>query len=185
MEHRGTVELENERLLLRKFRLDDAYDMYNNWANDDDVTKYLTWKTYKSIDDAKKTINEWTSKYDNDNFYQWGIVLKEEGNILIGSISVVYINDNTDTISVGYCISKNYWNKGITSEAFSILINFFFNDVRVNRIEAFHNVYNISSGKVMLKCGLKKEGVLREYLKDNTGISDAAVYSILRRDYIS
>ena len=53
MKHKGTIQLESERLLLRRFKTEDAKDMYNNWASDDEVTKYLTWKTHDSIDRTK------------------------------------------------------------------------------------------------------------------------------------
>ncbi|WP_028329209.1 GNAT family N-acetyltransferase [Brachyspira alvinipulli] len=184
MQHKGTVQLESARLLLRKFKIEDAYNMYNNWANDDEVTKYLTWKTHSGIEESRQIINEWIAQYDNNNFYQWAIVLKEN-NLLIGSIAAVDINDNADIISIGYCISKKYWHKGITSEAFSILIKFFFEEVKANRIDAKHNINNPNSGKVMLKCGLKKEGILRSIYKDNTGLADAAIYSILSKEYFN
>ena len=86
-------------------------------------------------------------------------------------------------VHIGYCISRKYWNRGITSEAFERIIKFFFEEVKVNRIEAANNEKNIYSGKVMLKCKLKKEGILRDALKDNSGITDSLIYSILRREY--
>ena len=66
---------------------------------------------------------------------------------------------------------------------FERIIKFFFEEVKVNRIEAVHNEKNIYSGKVMLKCKLKKEGILRDALKDNSGITDCLIYSILKREY--
>ncbi len=184
MKHKGTIRLESERLLLRRFKTEDAKDMYNNWASDDEVTKYLTWRTHDSIDRTKIILTEWTNQYCYKDFYGWAIVLKEN-NFLTGSIAVVDMNDSIDMISIGYCISKKYWHKGITSEALSTLIKFFFEEVEVNRIEAKHNINNPNSGKVMLKCGLKKEGVLRSIYKDNTGLADAAIYSILKNEYFN
>lgn len=187
MLHKGTVSLESERLLLRRFKMEDAYSMYNNWANDDEVTKYLPWESHSSIEKSRQILTEWTNQYCYKDFYQWAIAVKENNinNIVVGSIGVVEMYDNLDMISIGYCISKKYWHKGITSEALSILIKFFFEEVKVNRIYAKHNINNINSGKVMLKCGLQKEGVLREALKDNTGIADAVIYSILKKDYFN
>ena len=66
---------------------------------------------------------------------------------------------------------------------FERIIKFFFEEVKVNRIESAHNEKNIYSGKVMLKCKLKKEGILRDALKDHSGITDSLIYSILRREY--
>jgi ribosomal-protein-alanine N-acetyltransferase len=51
--------------------------MYQNWASDQEVTKYLTWPAYTSEDDAQKTLKEWISSYQNPAFYQWTIVPKD------------------------------------------------------------------------------------------------------------
>ena len=90
MNHLGTTQLQTNRLLLRRLSLDDAASMFNNWASDPCVTKHLTWPTHKNIDVTITILKEWVDNYKYNNFYQWGIVLKES-NELIGSISVVSI----------------------------------------------------------------------------------------------
>lgn len=59
MRNKGTQQLETGRLLLRRITLNDAEDMYHNWASDKEVTKHLTWKPHKSIEDTKATISSW------------------------------------------------------------------------------------------------------------------------------
>ncbi|MBK5263169.1 MAG: GNAT family N-acetyltransferase [Peptostreptococcaceae bacterium] len=76
-----------------------------------------------------------------------------------------------------------WWNQGITSEAFGRIIPFLFDEVKVNRIESQHNPNNPNSGKVMVKCGLKYEGILRQADFSNRGIVDAAIYSLLSNEY--
>ena len=93
MNHKGTVELETERLVLRKFKLEDAKEMFNNWASDEEVTKYLTWEAHKNIKITKSVLSEWVESYSNLDFYQWGIVIKDT-NELIGSIGVVGHKEN-------------------------------------------------------------------------------------------
>lgn len=182
MEHLGTKEIETERLILRKFTLEDTEDMFNNWANDDEVTKFLTWPTHSNLDISKTVLEMWVDEYKDDKFYQWCIELKGNKQA-IGTISVVYINENVDSVEIGYCIGRKYWNQGITSEAVAALIKFFFDDVKVNRIEARHDPNNPNSGKVMLKCGLQYEGTRRKADKNNMGIVDVALYGILADDY--
>ena len=182
MKHLGTRTLESERLILRKFTLDDAHAMYENWANDSDVTKYLMWKTHENVDASKDIISEWISKYCNDDFYLWAIVLKD-GNVPVGSIGVVDKNDAVEMVHIGYCIGKRWWNKGIVSEAFSAVIAYLFDDVGVNRIESRHDPNNPASGKVMLKCGLKYEGTQCEADYNNQGICDAAMYAVLAKEW--
>jgi ribosomal-protein-alanine N-acetyltransferase len=182
MEHLGTKELETERLILRRFTIDDTEKVFYNWANDDEVTKYLSWATHTDINVTKNVREKWMKEYEKNDFYQWAIVLKEI-NEPIGSISVVKQCDEIKMVEIGYCIGKKWWNKGITSEALNTLIKFFFEKVGINRIESWHDPNNPNSGKVMAKCGMKCEGHLRQAFKNNTGICDHIVYGILKEDY--
>lgn len=183
MEHQGSKTLYTNRLILRKLTLKDAKMMFNNWASDPDVTKYLTWPTHESIEVTKTILSIWKENYKNDNYYQWGIVLKDS-NELIGAISIVNIIEHIQEVEVGYCLSKKYWNQGITSEAFKEVIRFMFEEVKVNRVAACHAVNNPISGKVMLKCNLKYEGTLRQKALTSTKeLCDVAYYSILKSEY--
>ena len=53
MEHKGTVKLETDRLILRKATMDDAQDMFDNWASNPNVTKFMTWPTHSNIEITK------------------------------------------------------------------------------------------------------------------------------------
>ena len=70
------LTLETERLILRPFREDDAEDMFYGWASDDEVTKYLTWNTHKSIDETKYILNLYLSKFKFIHLIQlWNLLL--------------------------------------------------------------------------------------------------------------
>ena len=182
MEHLGTIELITERLVLRRFTLNDVENVFRNWANNDDVTKYLTWSSHKDINVTKNVLEQWIQNYSKKDFYNWAIVLKEI-NEPIGSIGVVKQDDDIKMVHIGYCIGKNWWNKGIVSEALNILIKFFFEKVGVNRIESRHDPNNPNSGKVMVKCGMKYEGHMKQADKNNQGIVDTLYYGIIAEDY--
>lgn len=183
MNHIGTKEIETSRLLLRKFVTGDETAMFNNWVGSSAVTECLRWPTHTDIEVTKKVLSDWVNSYENKDFYLWAIVLKEL-NEPIGSISVVDKNERLDIAHIGYCIGSSWWRQGITSEAFSAIIPFLFNEVKVNRIESQHDpVNNPNSGKVMAKCGLKYEGTLRQADFSNKGIVDAAMYSLLADEY--
>ncbi|NLC95968.1 MAG: GNAT family N-acetyltransferase [Erysipelotrichaceae bacterium] len=182
MKYLGTKEIETNRLILRKFKIEDCDAMFNNWANDIDVCRYLTWHPHGSINETKDIINFWINNYDKNTFYQWAIELKEI-NEVIGSISVVNLNDELKLVEIGYCISKKYWRKGITTEALNRLIKFFFEEIKVNIIACKHCIENPNSGKVMEKAGMKFEGILRQRAISISGICDMAMYSILKDEY--
>lgn len=182
MEHKGTIRIETKRLVLRPFKKADALAMYKNWESDSKVTRYLRWQAYENLDCVKEVLNEWLANYRKLDFYQWAIVLKELGEP-VGTISVVKKNEDLNIVQIGYCIGSKWWNQGITSEAFSAIIPFFFQEVGVNRLEAQHDPNNFNSGKVMKKCGLRYEGTLRQAHKNNSGIVDACMYSLLAEEF--
>ncbi len=184
MDHKGTKTLNTERLVLRQFTLDDAQAMFDNWAKDPEVTRFMTWPPYKSPDGTREKLKQWVEEYKDPSNYTWAICPKELGEP-IGSISVVTMNDERDIVSIGYCIGRKWWHQGITSEAFAAVIKYLFEEVGVNRLEARHNVNNPNSGRVMKKCGLTYEGTLRQASSDNTGIMDLSVWSILRSEYFA
>ena len=179
--HKGTVVLETDRLILRRFTHEDAQAMFDHWASDSEVTKYLTWPTHGNVDITYTVIEDWISRYSELGFYQWAIELKES-RILVGSISVVHYNDKVAKMEIGYCIGKKWWNRGITSEALAAVINFLLEEVGAQRVEACHDPRNPNSGAVMRKCGMHYEGTQRQAGINNSGKCGLSWYSILATD---
>lgn len=183
MNHIGTKELETDRLILRRISVNDAEQMYNNWANNFEVSKYTTWQAHKNIDETKELLKIWENEYENNDCYRWCIVLKDK-NKPIGTIDACKKDDILEFAEIGYCISQEYWRKGITTEAGKAVIKFLFNKVGYNRIQARYMPQNIGSGKVMLKLGMQYEGIQREAYKDNNGnFCDVAICAILKKDF--
>ena len=131
---------------------------------------------------TQSVLEDWVKNYSDTSCYQWAIVFKENGNEPIGSISVVGMKENIAMAHVGYCIGKVWWHRGITSEALKAVMDFLFDVVEVNRIEARHDPRNPNSGKVMQKCGMKYEGTLRSADWNNQGICDACYYAMLKSE---
>ena len=169
-------------MVLRRFAIGDAEAMYRNWASDPEVTKYLTWPAHTGVEMSKAVLKEWTAAYANHSYYQWAIVLKENGACPIGSISAVDLNDALSIVHIGYCLGQAWWHRGIMSEALKTVIDFFFNEVGANRIESRHDPRNPHSGMVMQKCGMKYEGTLRCSDRNNQGICDACWHAILKSE---
>ena len=179
--HKGTQTIETFRLILRRAIREDAEPMFQNWASDPEVTKFLTWPAHGSIAVSEMVIGSWLQEYEKDSYYQWMIELKEIGQP-IGSISVVRQNDRVEEAEIGYCIGSQWWHRGIMTEALSAVIAYLFDEVGVNRIAARHDPNNPHSGGVMKKCGMNYEGTCRASDRNNQGICDIAQYAILRED---
>ena len=180
--HKGTQTIKTPRLTLRRFTIDDARAMYDNWAGDEAVTKFLTWPPHGCPEISQLILEDWVDGYEKPDFYQWAIVPNELGQP-IGSISGVEIDERIERAHIGYCIGRQWWNKGYTSEALAAVIDFFFREVNARRVDARHDSRNGASGAVMRKCGMKHEGTLRGSGWSNSGWGDMEWYGILRDEW--
>jgi len=179
MNHLGTREIATERLTLRRFEIEDAENVFYNWFSDEQTVKYLTWPVYKSVDEAEDMIKSWIAQYDNTEYYNWAIELNDLEQP-IGNISVVSIDEKTESIELGYCLGSQFFNKGYMTEALTAIIRFFINEVGAGRVWARHDTENPNSGKVMAAAGMDYEGTLRHAGFNNQGICDEAVYAKVR-----
>lgn len=183
MKHVGTINIETERLILRSFKKTDALDMYNNWANDERVTRYLTLLPHESIEESEQICELWEKESSLMNKYQWIIILKES-NKAIGSIGAVNIYEDTKALEVGYCIGYGYWGKGYVKEALIDILKVF-KEVGFVRVFAEHDVENPNSGKVLEKCGFEYEGTARKSIYNHERVLvDMAIYSIIFEENI-
>lgn len=180
--HKGTQSLETPRLILRRATREDAEPMFENWASDPEVTKYLTWPVHSSVEVTKMFLDSCIEGYQKADYYQWMIDLKEIRKP-IGTISVVGNNDDVGKAEIGYCIGKSWWHRGVMTEALKAVMAFLFRDVGYERLEAKHDPRNPHSGDVMRKCGMGYEGTSRAFARNNQGICDISHYAILKRDW--
>ena len=179
MNKTGTQRLETHRLILRRYRIEDAEDMFRNWASDPEVTRFLTWPAHKSVDVTRYVLNDWIPRYEDGGYFNWAIEWKETGSV-IGNIAVMKLHEETEAAELGYCMSRAYWGRGIMPEAIRAVMDYLFDTVGLNRIEAAHDVNNPKSGRAMEKAGLKLEGIHRGYGKNNLGVCDVVIRALTK-----
>ncbi len=173
--------LETERLTLRKVTLDDAPDVYA-YARDPAVSRYTTWDPHESVNDTIEFLKNTLECYENSEPSAWGIELKETGHI-IGMLGFMGHRANVHTAAVGYVLSRDYWNRGLMTEALRAVIGFSFERLRVMRFEAHCLVENNASRRVMEKTGMTFEGTLRSAMYFKHRYWDVHVLSILRDEW--
>jgi len=147
-------ELETARLRLRQLRAEDARRIFECWASDAEVTRFLTWEPHGSVEVTREILNQWVAAYGNPGTVRCGIELKSEGE-LIGMIDVVGYRDGIPYI--GYCSGRAYWNHGYMTEALCALLNELrregFTAVGIEAAEE-----NIASNRVIQKAGFVLTG---------------------------
>ncbi|MBQ9024424.1 MAG: GNAT family N-acetyltransferase [Bacilli bacterium] len=181
MKELGTKTLETNRLVLRKFKLDDVESYHNNWSIDELTHQYDWYFNLKTIDDTKKYIENTIDRYKYDNYYNWVIVLKDT-NEVIGHIGVNKIMKVHGYIEIGYSLSSKYFKQGIMTEALKEIINFFINEVGVRVIEGTCISENEASINLMKKVGMNLDAVLpKRRVSHKTGnICDEYIFSIIK-----
>ena len=143
--------IETERLIFRYLKDDDLESVFYNYANDDEVTKYLTWPTHKSLYDTKMIFEFWKKEDEIIKKFHYFLELKNTHE-LIGSIALASIEK--DVPEIGYVIGRKWWNKGIMTEACKKFLEVLF-DSGFTRISIKADVENIASNRVIEKCGFK------------------------------
>jgi len=177
MNHIGTVRIETERIILRPFVESDARAMFENWASDPEVTKFLTWPPHESAEISGRIVALWAQQARCGVGYDWCIEPKESGEAM-GSLSAVRIDEENGEIELGYCLSRKCWGRGYMPEAVKAVIETLFRETGVKRITAKHDLNNPNSGRVMQKCGMRLLEIRRGEAHNNQGVCDVAVYYI-------
>jgi ribosomal-protein-alanine N-acetyltransferase len=178
----GTIKLESPRLTLRRGTIEDAEEMFKNWASDDEVTKYLTWDSHKTIYDTIEILKMWDKQYGTSTFFQWLIELKSE-QIPIGAINLFSVNLKDESCEIGYCLSRKYWCRGYVSEACREILNFAFNIVGFRVVYARHEIHNPASGRIMEKNGMKYFKTTEEFSKKLQSILKTHYYIIRKEEF--
>lgn len=174
---------ETKRLRIRRLTPEDATD-YFEIASNPIVSAETIWDRHQTLDDTISYLQRVSSRYEKKEEIHWGIIFKET-NKLIGRTGLIMIDPVHEKAELGYVISNHYWNQGITTEATYPILEYVFNEVGFNRIEARCRSNNVGSYRVMEKLGLTFEGLLRKQLKIKGKFMDQKLYSILRNEFVS
>jgi [ribosomal protein S5]-alanine N-acetyltransferase len=162
--------LETKRLILRPLELSDAQAMFDMNKNPE-VHKYLWQTPEKTIDESIKVIEYVQRQYASNNIGRFATILKETGEF-IGWTGIKFVNDheengNTNFYDYGYRLDEPFWNKGYATEASIKWLDYGFNEMKINTMNAYTHSQNGASNHILEKVGMKfmedyfdKEGVV-------------------------
>lgn len=170
-------EIETDRLILRKVQPTDLEDVYD-FLSDSEMTKYTPlFELAKSKDDAVKFIQNVIGNYEKGEPTCFAVVYKEN-NKLVG---LIYLDiESCYRGSISYLVNRNYWSRGIATEAAKAIIIFGFEVMGLKRIEATCDPRNIASVRVLEKCGMQFEGLLRSYFCIGGTFYDRRLYAVIK-----
>jgi ribosomal-protein-alanine N-acetyltransferase len=143
--------------------------------SDPEVMRFIGAGQPHSMDQVRGALENVISVWRQHGFGRWAIVHKADKK-MIGWCGLAFL-DNTDEIEIGYGIAKEYWGKGLTTEAAAASIRFGFEELKLNRIVAVAMPENIASRRIMEKIGMKFEKTGHWYE------AELVYYVILRDEY--
>lgn len=170
--------LETERLVLRKVKPGDKRDIFD-YASDEEITRYTVWYSHRSLLDTQLFLDSVLAQYRRHDVAPWGVVDKATGK-LIGTAGYISWDTVNAKAEVGYVLSRLYWNRGYMTEAVGRIVSFGFEHMDLVRIEARCHPANIGSARVMEKCGMQFEGVLRKHIVAKGVHEDVKMYAVIR-----
>lgn len=173
--------IETDRLILRRLTRKDVHNMFE-YTSDPEISTHTTWFAHQSIEDTMRYIEHNLRLQDQHQVHEWGIVDKK-GKKVIGTCGYTMWKPNHRTAEIAYAIARPYWGQGLMTEAVQAVLQFGFDKMELNRVEARCMVDNLGSERVMQKIGMSFEGILREQLYAKEKFHDLKLYAILKREW--
>lgn len=171
--------LKTERLRLRKIKLADAEAIFRQYAQDPEVTKYVSWRAHKDIEETRDFLRSCLLAWDAGNAFHW-VIERLEDKQVIGMISA---RAGGEKWELGYVLARMHWGRGYMTEAVKGIIAWAMCQNDIYRVWAVCDVDNVASARVMEKAGMQPEGVLRRWSVHpniSTEPRDSFCYAIVR-----
>ena len=178
----GVVMIKTERLIIRRFTLEDAKDV-QECCNDFDVVKTTLGMPWPyTIESAINWISKQPEREENEKSYEFAICFKENPSEVVGCVSLMNFCPRAMRAEMGYWVGKKYWKQGIATESAKAMINFGFEKLGLHSIIARYFDINPASAKVMKKCGMTYVGTIREHEFRFDKYYNVGIYEILKTD---
>jgi len=175
------INIKTPHLLLKPISIEQSNELLKIYSNKE-VQKYTDNKLIDSEKDTRKLIISSIEKAKNKSNIFLGIFLKNN-NKLIGTIKIYHIDFKHSFASLGILLHKKYWHKGIMQEALTYFLDYYFNKLNFNRIEAQTFVKNYPAIKLFEKMNFTNEGKLRQNFIINGKFEDSYLFSMLKSEF--
>ena len=179
-EYRLPEKFETENYRLRRVQTKDAAAIFEAYAADVAVTKYLTWKPHRSVSDTLAFLKAISSDWDQGKSYHAVVFHRNKPGGLLGMFDA---RPSGSRVNYGYVLRASAWGNGCASEVMSWMVEHALSHPMIFRAEAYCDIANPASARVLENAGMTREGILRRYLV-HPNISDdprdCFVYSRVR-----
>jgi [ribosomal protein S5]-alanine N-acetyltransferase len=170
---------ETERLLAQPAASADAKVVFEQYASDAVVARFMTWKPHRSTDETLEFLSRCERAWSDGTAFPWCLWLKDSGD-LAGLLEIRVCGSSVD---LGYALVRRWWGQGLMTEALRPVVQWALDQPQIHRIWATCDVENFASARVLERVGMEREGVLRRWMV-HPNISevprDSLCYSIVK-----
>lgn len=166
----------NEEYCLREQEIKDT-DAFFEYYADPEVGKYILANKPQNIAEASAEIHYCRNLFRYRRGIYWTLARKADDK-MIGAIGF-YLNNQHHRGEICYDLSREYWRKGVMTQALQKVVQFAFREMEVNRIEAVTIAENKASIAILKRLGFIHEGVLKQYRYYNGKSHDVEIYSLI------
>lgn len=149
------IFVETDRLILRELEHTDENDLFE-MDSDPEVHLYIENKPVKSMAEVKQAIEMLRKQYRENGIARWAVVDKLS-NECIGWAGLKYFKDTLNNHShfydLGYRFKKKHWGQGFATESSIAIVDYGFNNLKINSISSIVDPQNVNSKKVLNKLG--------------------------------
>ncbi|HWO77794.1 MAG TPA: GNAT family N-acetyltransferase [Bacillus sp. (in: firmicutes)] len=178
----GFPILKSENYILRRITQQDVEAIFS-YFSDEEVTKYYDLEAFTDISDAYRFVTSKEKMFFEGRGIRWGITMKDQRDRVIGTIGFHNWNRSFFKAEISYELSKEYWGQGLMSEVLSCVLEYGFESMELNRIEAILQQENIGSKRVLEKANFKHEGTLEEYVFLKGRFIDTEIMALLKKNF--
>lgn len=153
------VHIDTARLVLRPVEQDDAQPIFEGYASRPEAVRYLIMTPSREVSETREFVRTCRRDWEEGVRCVFAMVLRSSGE----TIGVVDARRRGSTVDVGYAMRPEHWGRGLMAEAVTALAGRCLAHAEIFRFQAFCDVDNPASARVMEKAGMQREGVLRRY----------------------
>ena len=150
IEVHGTAELWTERLILRRYCLEDAEPLHRYLGSDPAMVQYSGWNPYATLEKAQETVRQFIDSYHDEHFYSW---IMDVDDVVVGTIGAYDYED--DRIEVGFSVVRGWQGRGLATEALKKVLEYLTKNEGISCVTAWCAAENIGSRRVLEKSGMR------------------------------
>lgn len=157
---RPDTNWQTERLVARPAARADAQTLFDEYAADPEVAKFMTWRPHHAVAETLEFLRRCEDVWLDGTAFPWTLWLKGSGEFA----GLLEARVRTPSVDIGYALARRWWRQGLMSEAVGAMIQWALSQPEIFRVWATCDVENVASARLLERVGMRREGTLRRWI---------------------